>query len=499
MDHHSEEKRINDGMSNAMGSSLEASYLSAVDYIYSIPRFAKKGGIEQTRSLMALIGNPQNDFRYIHVAGTNGKGSVCAFLDAALRRFGLRTGLFTSPHLVRINERIRVDGEMIPDADFTELFDEIKAKVDIFVAGGGAHPTFFEWMYMMAMLWFKRQGVCWAVVETGLGGRLDATNVIEAPELTVITSIGYDHMQYLGSTLTEIATEKAGIIKRGVPLVFDAGKDEASAVIIRHFHEVQGECDDSCPEMLGGSRQGQCGEPTALPGGLRTEKQEMARTGAICVPVDISMARHIDYPRDAITYDLLIDGISLHMHLRMLGTYQVPNSLLALQALRVLGLRHDYFGLDKVSYYRNIGEAFCETVWPGRMEKITDHLYIDGAHNEEGIRALVQTIETRFAGQEIYLLFAAAEDKDYTGMIRSLCKMPGLRGVMVTSIESGRQLDTETAAALFEGNGHMEVRQSRHIKDALREALRWCGSHILCCCGSLYLAGSIKEMLPLPL
>lgn len=218
-------------------------YETAVKYIYDIPKFTKKGGIEQTEKLMAMLGNPQNDFKYIHIAGTNGKGSVSAFMAQALQMCGIKTGLFTSPHLVTINERLRIDGEVISNDDFVRLFEDIKQRVDAYVADGGVHPTFFEWMYMMAMCWFSRQKIQYAVVETGLGGRLDATNVIKYPELTLITSIGLDHVQYLGSDIASIAGEKAGIIKKDVSLVFDASVPEACAVICQRFGTVQGGAD----------------------------------------------------------------------------------------------------------------------------------------------------------------------------------------------------------------------------------------------------------------
>lgn len=445
-----------------MKNNVSAAYKATVEYIYDIPKFTKKGGIEQTRALMGLIGNPQNAFKYIHVAGTNGKGSVCALIETALRRCGLKTGLFTSPHLVDINERICINGQMISDEDFVELFNEIKQKVDAYISDGGVHPTFFEWMYMMSMLWFSKQKVEWAVVETGLGGRLDATNVIEKPEITVITSIGYDHMQYLGNTLPEIAGEKAGIIKKKVPLVFDASVRKALDVICWRFAKVQ--------------------EENAL---------------VTCLAVDTSMANHISYGKesDKILYETRLDNLNLSVKLSLLGTYQIANSLVALNALYVLGQKENYFGLPKELFYQSITEAFADTKWPGRMEKINEHLYVDGAHNEEGIKALVKTIEVLFADHGIYLLFAVAEDKDYTKMIQALCGIAHLKGVVVTAIENERRVDTGTVATLFEENGHAFVKQSYNIKEALQTAIGWRENEILCCCGSLYLAGSIKEIL----
>ena len=439
-----------------------ALYEAAIHYIYDIPKFTKKGGIVQTAALMAMIGNPQEDFKYIHVAGTNGKGSVCAFIERGLRSLGVKTGLFTSPHLIKINERIQINGEMISDEDFLWLFDTVKEKVDAYVLNGGVHPTFFEWMYMMAMLWFKRQNVSWAVVETGLGGRLDATNVICEPEITVITSIGFDHMQYLGSDLKSIAGEKAGIIKRGAPLVYDTSCKEAAAVISERFKAVNKKSVSSCKD---------------------------------CVPVSRKMAKNCCILNDGIEYDTMLDGIDLRMHLSMLGNYQLDNSLIALHTLGILGKKNQYFGLKKDVFYRCITGAFKNTVWAGRMEKINAHLYIDGAHNEAGIKALAETMKVRFACEKVYLLFAVAEDKDYDQMIRTLCDVKNINGVMVTAIDSERKTDTKKVADLFEKYGHAPVKQTYNIKEALQAAVQWTGSDILCCCGSLYLAGSIKEIL----
>ena len=179
----------------------------------------------------------------------------------------------------------------------------------------------------------------------------------------------------------------------------------------------------------------------------------------------------------------------------MLGNYQLDNSLIALHTLGILGKKNQYFGLKKDVFYRCITGAFKNTVWAGRMEKINAHLYIDGAHNEAGIKALAETMKVRFACEKIYLLFAVAEDKDYDQMIRTLCDVKNINGVMVTAIDSERKTDTKKVADLFEKYGHAPVKQTYNIKEALQAAVQWTGSDILCCCGSLYLAGSIKEIL----
>ncbi len=207
-------------------------YEEAVNYFLDIPRFAaKKHDLSGLRRFLEELGNPDRRFKIIHVAGTNGKGSVCAFLESILREQGMKTAAFTSPHLVRVNERFRFDGESVDDGTFLEAFLAVRQAAEKLEREGVSHPTFFEFAFLMFMVMCKTRAPQWVILETGMGGRLDATNVIEKPQLAVITSVGLDHMQYLGSTVEAIAGEKAGILKRGVPVVFDANRPEVRAVI----------------------------------------------------------------------------------------------------------------------------------------------------------------------------------------------------------------------------------------------------------------------------
>ena len=194
-------------------------YRQAVDYIEQIPKFTEKHPLEHTKEMLRRLGNPQNHFRVIHVAGTNGKGSVCAYLASMLKQGGYRTGLFTSPHLVTINERFQINGEMISDQQFLKTFLHVKEVIDQAVSEGIGHPSYFETLFLMGMEIFREAQVDYLVLETGLGGRLDATNSVEKPLACIITSISLDHMEYLGNTVSEIAGEKAGIIKPGVPVI----------------------------------------------------------------------------------------------------------------------------------------------------------------------------------------------------------------------------------------------------------------------------------------
>ena len=196
-------------------------YKEIVDYIEEIPKFTSKNPLEHTKNLLARLGNPQNDRKVIHVAGTNGKGSVCAYLDSMLRTGGYHVGLFTSPHLVKINERFKIDGVMVSDEQFVKAFEKVRTIIKEAQADGLDHPSYFETLFLMCMVIFQEAQVEYVVLETGLGGRLDATNTVDKPLACIITSISKDHVEYLGDTITQIAGEKAGIIKPGVPVIYD--------------------------------------------------------------------------------------------------------------------------------------------------------------------------------------------------------------------------------------------------------------------------------------
>ena len=206
-------------------------YKEIVDYIEEIPKFTTKNPLDHTKELLARLGNPQNQQKVIHVAGTNGKGSVCAYLDSMLRAGGYCVGLFTSPHLVKINERFKINGQMISDDTFVQAFEQIKRIIDEAVAEGLDHPSYFETLFLMGMVIFQKAGVDYVVLETGLGGRLDATNTVDQPLACIITSISLDHVEYLGDTIEKIAGEKAGIIKPKVPVIYDGHNAEAARVI----------------------------------------------------------------------------------------------------------------------------------------------------------------------------------------------------------------------------------------------------------------------------
>ena len=432
-------------------------YSEAEEYINNIPRFTKEKSEGNLRRILRHFGNPQNTFRYIHVAGTNGKGSVCAYLDSALRLAGRRTGLFTSPHLVTTAERMKVGGEDISEEEFTEIFEELKQLID---GGMGvyAHPTYFEWLYIMAMIWFSRKNIEYGVVETGLGGRLDATNIIENPAVTVITSISYDHMEILGDTIEKIAGEKAGIIKAGVPLICDGSSPEAEKVLTERARGL--------------------GAPVT-----------------VIHPEDLEI---LSAPGEPLRYRLHSGGEAGQAAEKTAGTGEAaPRSAgtgeAAPKSFRQLG-RADAQLAGQTD--AQISSAFCAVRWPARFEEIAPDIYVDGAHNTGGMEMLAATMKTALAGRSIVLVFAVANDKDYTDMIRILCGASGICRVVVTQLESVRRTDLRTEAELFEKNGDFHPAMIYDIESAVKEGIRLAGEtgSVLLCTGSLYLAGSILRI-----
>ena len=213
-------------------------YEEAVAYIDETPKFTKKNSLDHTKECLRRLGNPQDKFKVIHVAGTNGKGSTCAFLTSVLREAGYSCGLFTSPHLVEINERFQINEVNIDNDTFLKAFEKVKVLADELVAEGSYHPTYFEMLFLMGMVIFAEAGVDYVTLETGLGGRMDATTAVENPVACVITSISLDHMQYLGDTVAKIAGEKAGIVVPGVPVIYDGNDPDAAEVIRARAEEL---------------------------------------------------------------------------------------------------------------------------------------------------------------------------------------------------------------------------------------------------------------------
>lgn len=424
-------------------------YTEAVDYIETIPKFTVKHPPEHTRELLSHLGNPQEGIKIIHVAGTNGKGSVCAYLNAMLLAGGKKTGLFTSPHLVRINERFQINGEDVSDEQFLNAFLKVEKAAKEYEAEGEGHPSYFETLFLMGMLIFKEAGVEYLVMETGLGGRLDATNVVEKPLACIITSISRDHTEYLGDTLEAIAGEKAGIIKAGVPVIYDASQPGPASVIAAKAKEMGSPAwpmEPSFYEMKTQSREG-ITFTFAYPGG---EKAELA----------------IPY----------------------VAKYQMMNASLAFYTMHILQDVHD---ISK----NVLAEGLSKIKWPCRMEMAAPGVIIDGAHNEDGIAQFVSTAGYFAKENEITILFTAVADKHYHEMIGEICEGIHPSHVVATQIDGSRVVPAEVLAEDFRKAGCTDVCAEPEIGAAYEKALGKKGSGMLFCVGSLYLAGELKAYL----
>ena len=394
---------------------------------------------EHTRELLSRLGNPQEGIKIIHVAGTNGKGSVCAYLNAMLLAGGKKTGLFTSPHLVRINERFQINGEDVSDEQFLDAFLKVEKAAKEYEAEGEGHPSYFETLFLMGMLIFKEAGVEYLVMETGLGGRLDATNVVEKPLACIITSISRDHTEYLGDTLEAIAGEKAGIISQPGPASVIAAK-------AKEMGSPAWPMEPSFYEMKTQSREG-ITFTFAYPGG---EKAELA----------------IPY----------------------VAKYQMMNASLAFYTMHILQDVHD---IPK----NVLAEGLSKIKWPCRMEMAAPGVIIDGAHNEDGIAQFVSTAGYFAKENEITILFTAVADKHYHEMIGEICEGIHPSHVVATQIDGSRVVPAEVLAEDFRKAGCTDVCAEPEIGAAYEKALGKKGSGMLFCVGSLYLAGELKAYL----
>lgn len=441
---------------------LRMSVQEADIYLDQIPKFSKeKHTVDTVRQMLHILGDPQKGTKIIHIAGTNGKGSVCAFLSAVLREAGFSTAVFTSPHLLSVKERFSFNGQDAEDEIFLHAFYTIQDKLNEFEEKGLGHPSYFEFLFLMFMVMLREKPSEYTVLETGLGGRLDATNAIEAPVLTVITSISLDHMEYLGDTVAAIAGEKAGIIKKGIPVVYDNTAGDASDVI-------------------------------------RAKAEEM---GSDAYPVDSSSYRNLTLSDGRLHIEgrALKDDSILLMDIPFAAEYQAVNSMLAVRAAELLKIH-------KETILTGIGR----TSWPGRMEQIKKDVYLDGAHNEGGIRefsrAAAKIVSQRPGGRKI-LLFAVVSDKEYSEMAEILCREFRPDVLILTQIEYGRGLDIgELDRAAHEAwkivdrdraeKTVHDIRVVPHVETAFYEACRERRPEdTVFCAGSLYLIGEIKSVL----
>lgn len=416
-------------------------YEKAVEYLFDIPRFAKKTTIEHTKLLLKRLGNPHIKSKVIHVAGTNGKGSVCTYVNEVLLKNNKTTGLFTSPHLIKPNERIKVNGKDISDEVFLEMFKKVFDENEKLVAQGYGPATFFEYILAMALVYFEKCEVEYIILETGLGGLLDQTNALDNQILTIITEIGYDHMEYLGNTLTDIAYQKAGIIKPGVPVVYFAGRPECAQVIEEVAASKESKAYRVSPDMI-----------------------KILKKKKKCI--DFSY----EYSYDK--YDML--------SVRSDALYQMENAALSYTALKLLD---DELCID----------GCFESLWEGRMEEVCNNVYLDGGHNEDGIEAFIETVKT-FGGKKV-LLYSSVSDKEYKRIIERITKEDIFEKYYVTKINNQRGISAKELEKEFERWTKRPVYAGEDIGLMFEKAYKEKGDAVLFCVGSLYLVGSIKAII----
>ena len=392
----------------------------------------KKTSVPEVRAFLDALGAPDRAFRVIHVAGTNGKGSVCAYLTEALRRAGYRVGTFVSPHLVDIRERILIDGKMVASEDFRAAAEIVRREGEATERAGGNFPAYFEYLYYMAMLLFRDAGCEVAVLETGLGGRLDATNSC-APWLTVLTSISLDHMQYLGDTVEKIAAEKAGIIKKGVPVVYLDAVPSVTAVIADKAREMQADAYPVSPK-----------------------------------PQDTRFAF-------------------------LPAAYQRENAALAEAAFEVLKTLASGDALRRLQTV-DFPAAVRATVWTGRMQELKPNVFLDGAHNADGVRRMAEAGAALAAqrGKKPLLLTTSVQDKELHAIAETFVKVLQPTRIYLAPLASARKTSEETLEALYREAGGTELCGSESVAAAYRRARAEQGEdEILFIAGSLYLIGEI--------
>lgn len=402
-------------------------YQEIIHTIENKRRFGSLPGVVVSRKLLAAVGDPQNNLAFIHIAGTNGKGSTAAFLREILKEAGIRAGMFTSPHLIDFTERIQVDGRQIPREDAARL-GEMLLNLDLDV-----HPTMFDYCLAMALLYFREQGCRLVILETGLGGRLDSTNVISAPLVSVITKIGYDHTEVLGDTLDKIAAEKAGILKPNTFMVSESQQQPAEKVL------------KDCCSKLGISYQF-----------VEAEKIK------------------------AVDHGFSYEGKGSY-RMRMLGMHQRENAMAAVfaaEALRIYG-----FEITDAQISQGIENA----TWNGRMELISKepYLLIDGAHNGHGVHALAESLKELYPDEKFRFIMGVLADKDYKQMVKEI--LPLAESVTTVTPDSGRALQGETLAEYIRSYG-VFAENTEQMQEAFLQIRDKTVAF-----GSLYFIGEIRK------
>jgi len=417
-------------------------YNQCLQNMFALRRFGIKLGLDTIRAILNGLDNPQNKFLSIHIAGTNGKGSIASALSSIFNKAGYCVGLYTSPHLVKFNERIRIKGVPISDMEVLNAYEAVK---DVFA--GDREPTFFEYTTAMAFHEFARSKVDWAIVETGMGGRLDATNILK-PRLSIISNISLEHRQYLGNTIAEITAEKGGIIKQGIPVVTGVKQKEAIEVL-KNIAQKQ-----EAPLFRLGEH-------------FRVRKNKGSNT--------------FSYVGTGSTWENMKAGLQ--------GNHQIENAALALAACEILNRHDTNFNIKQIK------EGLVKTDWPGRMEVVsqTPYVILDGAHNLMAARKLAKFISENLAKNKTTLLIGILNDKPYKGMLKPL--LPLCRRVILTKPTINRALEPEILHK-FAKDFVEDIEIIPSVKDAFFYAMETVSSdEAICVAGSLYVVGEVKQAL----
>ncbi|MEG2353469.1 MAG: folylpolyglutamate synthase/dihydrofolate synthase family protein [Clostridium sp.] len=426
-------------------------YEEALNYVESTAKFGMKLGLERMERILEILDNPQKKIKTIHIAGTNGKGSTTAMLSGILKEEGYSVGMYTSPFLESFEERMQINNENISKDDFAKLITEFSIIVPKIIEENLGEPTYFEIITAVAFLYFSRKNVDYAVIEVGLGGRLDATNVI-TPILTIITSISFDHIGILGDTLAEIAYEKGGIIKRGIPLVLYPQDKEVREVITNLCIEKNSEL--------------------------------------IEVPRDFTEFKEV-YIEDGKTYQLIKvnEEEPYNISLGLLGKHQVNNASVAIKSVEVLkklGIKIERDSMKK---------AFKHTKWIGRLEKIKDNplTVIDAAHNIGGILSLKESINTYFKYDKLILILGILADKQVHDMVAEIAPLAH-KIITVTPHSDRAELSEDLRRVVQKYNSNCESYED--YRGAYEKACLYCNSgDIIVAAGSIYMIGDMRKII----
>lgn len=421
-------------------------YNEALEYIHSLYWRGKKSGLEKTKELLDLCGHPERELRCVHIAGTNGKGSTAAMLDSICRCAGLKTGLYTSPYIVRYNERIQVAGQQIPDETLARLTEYLSGLVEQMEVP----PSEFEFGTVLAFLYFKEQQCDLVILETGLGGTFDSTNVVESPLLCIITALGLDHTAQLGNTMKEIAEAKAGIIKQGVPVVFYGENEEGAAVI-----------QERCKE---------CNATLAMPDFSKLVSEQVGTV----------------FEHQIFSY-----GSWEHTELSLPGLYQQKNATVVLEAVEQLRLAG--IPLSETAVRKGLRTVY----WQARLEVLSEQPLIlaDGSHNPQGMQATVESLRRYFPKKKLQFVFGAMADKELDVMIPMF--LPLAKKVYVTAPSMPRAMKPEELLTVCKehcGEEQIEFSVCPTPKDALEVVKKEANDEVIVVIGSLYLVGEIKQV-----